>query len=159
MGREKKENKCCQWSAACRATLRDQSVYTCLAASESGPRAKPLSKHLLYNLTLKHTRTYERSRTSPLSLSDWHAKKTTANTEHSAPISYIWTRAYKHKIDVREGSCFKPSKSSWHFVSGTAWSFLVFFFAPLFCTALTFYWNHQWASVSAKNISAASWNV
>lgn len=43
MGRKEKkkeEKECCQWSAARGATLMDQSVYTCLTASESGPRGK-----------------------------------------------------------------------------------------------------------------------
>lgn len=39
---------------ACRATLIDQSAYTCLSAAESGPEAKPLSKLLFYCFILKY---------------------------------------------------------------------------------------------------------
>lgn len=45
-GGEKNDRECCQWSAAWRATLMDQSVYTCLTASEGGPGAKTAIKAL-----------------------------------------------------------------------------------------------------------------
>lgn len=53
-------------------------------------------------------------------------------------LTNIWLR----------GILFQGMKSSWHLVSCTVWYYSLFFL--FFCMALTFYWNHQWTSVSVE---------
>lgn len=147
MGWEKKR-VCCQRSAACSATLRDQSVYTCLPDGIwKWARGKTSIKAFVVQPHFKANTHMWRQHVHPPSLS--------VQLTHKENKSF-WTGAYKHKIDVTKRFCFQALTSSWHVISGTVWSFVGFFSHLLFFTTLTFYWT----SVSAKkNTSGASWNV